>query len=145
MIDPNQAPRGVDPATTREEPAVTRREQTGRLERFALYTTNAVGSMGFFMLIFAWTIGWLAWNYFAPKSARFDPYPAFVLWLFLSNMIQLFLMPLIMIGQNIQSRASDKRAEADLAINRKAEEGVANLLAEIENVKRLLTEHIGAK
>lgn len=37
------------------------------------------------------------------KQLRFDPYAAFVLWLFISNMIQLFLMPLIMLGQNIQA------------------------------------------
>lgn len=37
------------------------------------------------------------------KQLRFDPYAAFVLWLFISKMIQLFLMPLIMLGQNIQA------------------------------------------
>jgi uncharacterized membrane protein len=58
-----------------------------------------------------------AWNSLMPNSVRFDPYPAFVLWLFISIMIQLFLMPLIMMGQNIQSRAADKRAEVDRAIN----------------------------
>ncbi len=41
---------------------------------------------------------------FAPKSLRFDPYPGFVLWLFISNMIQLFLMPLLLIGQNLLGR-----------------------------------------
>src|SRR3984885_3233427 len=91
------------------------------LNRLALWITLHVGSMGFFIAIFTWTVLWLFWNMFAPKSLRFDPYPGFVLWLFISNMIQLFLMPLIMIGQNVQSRHADLRAEADLKINIQAE------------------------
>ncbi|MEO8880340.1 MAG: DUF1003 domain-containing protein [Gemmatimonadaceae bacterium] len=138
MIDPNQAPRGEDAEAHADEPAHSRREKTSRVERFALFITNAVGTIGFFLIVLAWTLVWLLWNTFAPKGARFDPYPAFVLWLFISNMIQLFLMPLIMVGQNIQSRAADKRAEADLAINRRAEQGVKDIRAEIEELKRLL-------
>jgi len=68
-------------------------------ERFAGWSTKAVGTINFFFLILFWTICWLGWNMLAPKILRFDPYPAFVLWLFISNMIQIFLMPLIMVGQ----------------------------------------------
>ena len=64
-----------------------------------------------------------------PKHLRFDPFPAFVLWLFISNMIQLFLMPLIMIGQNLQSNQADFRSETDLKIN---------MLAAVENETILL-------
>ncbi len=88
MIDPNQVPRGEDPQTTDKQPvdpSQTRREQTGRLERFALFITNAVGTIGFFFVVLAWTLGWLLFNSFAPKPYRFDPYPAFVLWLFISE------------------------------------------------------------
>src|SRR5579871_3485310 len=77
------------------------------LNKLALWITEHVGSMNFFMIIFIWTATWLGWNMLAPKEWRFDPYPAFVLWLFISNMIQLFLMPLIMIGQNLQSQHAD--------------------------------------
>ena len=140
MLDPNQAPRGEEADSTNAEAPQTRREKTGPLERFALYITNAVGTIGFFFIVLAWTFGWLAWNSLAPKAARFDPYPAFVLWLFISNMIQLFLMPLIMIGQNIQSRAADKRAEADLAINRRAEQGVKDTLARLDRIEAFLEQ-----
>lgn len=54
--------------------------------------------MGFFFIIFTWTALWLGWNSLVTASFRFDPFPAFVFWLFISNMIQIFLMPLIMIG-----------------------------------------------
>jgi len=101
------------------------------LNRLALWITQHVGSMGFFLAIFGWTAVWLLWNVFAPKSARFDPYPGFVLWLFISNMIQLFLMPLIMIGQNLQGRGAEERAKNDYKVNRKAE-------AEIQEMKTQL-------
>jgi uncharacterized membrane protein len=138
MFDPFLLPRGeeLDDATFAK--GQTRREHTGPLDSFALFTTNAVGTTGFFLVVLAWTFGWLAWNSLMPNSVRFDPYPAFVLWLFISNMIQLFLMPLIMIGQNIQSRAADKRAEADRAINRNAEIGVKELHDRLERIEELL-------
>lgn len=98
-----------------------------KLERFAVYITDKVGSMGFFILIFIWTFGWLMWNIFAPDSLKFDPYPAFVVWLFLSNMIQIFLMPLIMIGQNLQGRHSEMRAERHFKADIKADNYVAEI------------------
>src|SRR6516162_9596138 len=72
---------------------IEHKESLSPLERVALWITNRVGTMGFFLLIFGWTVLWLSWNALAPTALRFDPFPAFVLWLFLSNMIQIFLMP----------------------------------------------------
>ena len=108
------------------------------LDKLAIWITDHVGSMGFFVIIFIWTTGWLGWNIFGPKSLRFDPYPAFVLWLFMSNMIQLFLMPLIMIGQNVQAKASDLRAEADLKINTQAEIEIETILLHLETQNKLI-------
>src|ERR1700744_1321560 len=72
------------------------------LDRLALWITVRVGSMGFFLIIFGWTAIWLGWNMLAPASLQFDPPMAFVFWLFISNVIQILLMPLIMVGQNVQ-------------------------------------------
>lgn len=102
------------------------------LDKVAVWITDHVGSMGFFVIIFLWTAIWLGWNMFAPKAVRFDPFPGFVLWLFISNMIQLFLMPLIMIGQNVQAKHADLRAEADLKINMQAELEIETILSHLE-------------
>ena len=110
------------------------------LDKIAVWITDHVGSMGFFIIIFCWTVIWLSWNMFAPKEARFDPFPAFVLWLFISNMIQLFLMPLIMIGQNVQSRQADLRAEADLKINVKAEFEIETVLSHLEYQNKIMIQ-----
>src|SRR5450432_4276570 len=117
-------------------------KNVSRLDRLALWITNKVGSMGFFVLIFAWTAIWLGWNILAPQNVRFDPYPAFVLWLFISNMIQLFLLPLIMIGQNLQSQHSEHRAETDLKINELAEMENETILIHLENQNAMMLQII---
>lgn len=110
------------------------------LDKLALWITDKVGSMGFFVIIFCWTTCWLTWNIFSPVKMRFDPFPAFVLWLFISNMIQLFLMPLIMIGQNLQSRHADMRAETDLKINELADIENETILIHLENQNEMILE-----
>lgn len=117
---------------------VEHRENLSGLEKFAVWITEHIGTMGFFLLIFAWTVLWLGWNTLGPVSSRFDPFPAFVLWLFISNMIQIFLMPLIMIGQNLQGRHAETRAEADFDVNIKAEREIETVLAHLENQNELI-------
>src|ERR1700733_11705714 len=104
------------------------------LNRLALWITEHVGTMQFFLVIFAWTVGWLFWNMFAPKSMRFDPYPGFVLWLVISNMIQLFLMPLLLIGQNLQGRGAEERAKNDYKVNRKAEMEIQEIKGQLKAI-----------
>jgi uncharacterized membrane protein len=108
------------------------RKKLSNLERLAIWITDRVGTMGFFLMIFGWTCVWLGWNTLAPAAARFDPFPAFVLWLFLSNVIQIFLMPLIMLGQNLQGRHAEARAEADFEVNTKAEREIETILLHLE-------------
>ena len=111
---------------------VEMREKRTRLDKLALWITSHVGTMGFFLVILAWTLVWLGWNTLAPSVVRFDPFPAFVLWLFLSNVIQIFLMPLIMVGQNLQGRHAEARAEADFDVNTKAEAEIEAILLHLE-------------
>ena len=42
------------------------------LNKVALFITDRVGTFGFFLLIFAWTIIWLGWNTLGPASGRFQ-------------------------------------------------------------------------
>ncbi len=110
------------------------------LERLAVKVTESVGSMGFFFVIFGWTLFWLAWNVFGPQELRFDPYPAFVLWLFISNMIQMLLMPLIMIGQSLQNKEASARSKSDFEINFKAEKEIETIIEHLENQEELLKD-----
>ena len=113
---------------------IEHRDSLTYLERFALWITERIGTMGFFFIIFIWTIFWLSWNTFAPVELRFDPLPAFVLWLFISNMIQILLMPLIMVGQNLQGRHAEKRANADYEVNIQSGREIETILLHLENL-----------
>lgn len=116
------------------------RAQLNRSEKFAIAMHRGVGSLGFFFLIISWTVIWLAWNMFGPTDMRFDPAPAFVIWLFASNILQLVLLPVIMVGQNIEGRAAEWRAQKDFEVNRKAEQEIEVIIAHLENQNEMLLE-----
>lgn len=97
------------------------------LDRLALWITNNVGTMGFFLVVFFWTVLWLGWNVLAPTRLQFDPPMGFVLWLFISNLIQILLMPLIMVGQNVISRHAEIRADLDYQVNLRAEQEIQEI------------------
>lgn len=120
------------------------------LERFAVIITERVGTMGFFLIIFFWTALWCGYNIVASEISAlhwkaFDPFPAFVAYLLLSNVIQILLMPLIMVGQNLQGRHSELRAEHDLEVNVKAEDEIEIILQHLERQNQLLLELVKAQ
>lgn len=121
-----------------KEPA----EKTSWLNRLALYITHRVGTIGFFLIILLWSVLWLGWNLFAPSGLRFDPPMGFVLWVFISNLIQILLMPLIMIGQNLQGQNADARAQYDLEVNLKAEEEIEVVLSHLEYQNNILLQMV---
>lgn len=109
-------------------------------DKLAIWVTDKIGTMGFFFLIVGWTAIWLIWNTVGPQSGRFDPYPAFVLWLFISNMVQLFFLPLLLIGQNLEERRSEARAEIDFETNIKAEKEIETILVHLEYQNELIVK-----
>jgi len=114
--------------------------------RVGRVVTAAVGTMGAFYFFALFMAAWMLWQIEARKP--FDPYP-FAFLLFLGNIVQLLLMPLIMVGQNLQTAHADARAEADYEVNRRAEEEIEKLLAglrdidlrTLEIVRRLELDH----
>jgi len=115
-----------------------RQKHLKALDRLAVWITAKVGTMGFFLVIFVWTALWLGWNFLAPKSLRFDPPMGFVFWLFISNVIQILLMPLIMVGQNVQGAYAEARADYDLKVNVRAEQEIEVVLEHLEYQNDLL-------
>ena len=123
------------------------------LDKAAMAVTDKVGSVGFFLIILTWTILWTGYNVIATEIPRlhwkaFDPFPAFVAYLLISNVIQILLMPLIMVGQNLQGRHSETRAQLDFEINQKAEKEVMAVLQRLEHNTDLqlqLMRHLDCK
>lgn len=115
------------------------------LDKLAVQITDRVGSMAFFLAILVWTILWTSYNILASEVPGlhwkpFDPFPAFVAYLLISNVIQILLMPLIMVGQNVQGRHTEIRAQLDFEINQKAESEVMVILHNLEHQTDLLIQ-----
>src|SRR6202011_3844080 len=65
-------------------------ESLSSLDKLAMVITDKVGSMGFFTIIAAWTVLWTGYNILASVVPAlhwhaFDPFPAFVAYLLISN------------------------------------------------------------
>ena len=107
------------------------KESVSPLERTAVFISDHIGTPGFFFVILLWTAVWLSWNLLAPESMKFDKPMSFVFWLFISNCIQILLMPLIMVAQNLQSRHAQLLAETTFEVNKATAESVEVLLRHI--------------
>ncbi len=113
-------------------------ERSSLNERIADKTTAMVGTMYAFYLFALLMAGWILWQgYLANKP--FDPYP-FAFLLFLGNIVQLLLMPLIMVGQNVQGRAQSRQATSDFETNVKAEQEIETVLMHLEHQNELMLE-----
>ncbi len=93
------------------------RESLGAQDRIALVITTAIGTM---YAVYVFAIFMAAWMLFQVVSGKtaFDPYP-FAFLLFMGNIVQLLLMPLIMVGQNLQGRHTEARADEEFRTTQK--------------------------
>lgn len=115
-------------------------EKLTSLEKTALWVTTHIGSMGFFFIILGFNASWMIWNIVASAELVFDSAWSFLILLFINNILQILFMPLIMVGQNLQGRHAEARAEADFEVNTKAEFEIETILAHLENQNELILE-----
>jgi len=121
---------------------VEHKEHLSRLERFAVWVTDNIGTMGFFFFILAFNALWIGWNVVAPYGMVFDESWSFLILLFINNILQILFMPLIMVGQNLQARHSEARAEADYEVNTKSGDEIETILAHLENQNEMMADII---
>jgi uncharacterized membrane protein len=119
---------------------IEHRENLSNLEKFAVWFTNKIGTMGFFFLILIFNVIWIVWNVTAPRDMIFDPGWSFLILLFINNILQILFLPLIMVGQNLQGRHSETRAQADFEVNTKAEDEIETILIHLENQNEMMLE-----
>jgi uncharacterized membrane protein len=101
-------------------------------DKIALYVTNAIGTMYAVYILSLVMIGWVLWQFFLEKKA-FDPYP-FAFLLFLGNIVQLLLMPLIMVGQNVQAKHAELRAEEQFRTTATSFNDIENIMAHLDAI-----------
>ena len=116
------------------ERLAARRRREGEAEplssRIADRITCFTGSMRFVVLHVLLFGGWIGWNLLG--SPKFDP--SFVVLAMVASVEAIFLSTFVLISQNRQAAAADRRADLDLHINLLAEHElsrVADLVARI--------------
>src|SRR5579875_3085020 len=92
----------------RKAVALTADEHVGFNGWLAALITKGFGSMWAFYALVVWMFAWMLLASMGLSVFRFDRYP-FTFLLFLSNLVQLWALPVLAVGQQVLSRASDKR------------------------------------
>lgn len=121
-------------------PRLTKDEQIGFSGQLALFVTNVFGSMGSFYVLTLWMVSWIIFASLGVGFFSQDPYP-FTFLLFLSNIVQLLALPILAVGQQVLSRASDKQAEQTF----KDAEAILKLQDEVNKLMKInnqLTQEI---
>ncbi len=119
---------------------VIHHNRMSKMDKLALFVTERIGTMGFFFILLIWTLIWLVWNLLVPNHLRFDPYPAYVILLLVSNLIQLLLLPLLLISQNLQNRHAEIRAEHEYQTNLKVEQEIEHISDQLKKQQETLTQ-----
>lgn len=111
-------------------------ESFGQLsERFARY----MGTPKFLIQMTVFIIAWMAWNFAAPTSDRFDPYTFTFLTLILSLQAS-YAAPLILLAQNRQESREKVMLESDRARAERSLSDTEYLAREIADIRRTLSD-----
>lgn len=113
-----------------QNPNEIHKKVLGTQDKIALAITTAIGTMYAVYVFALFMAGWMLWqSAFAAKP--FDPFP-FAFLLFLGNIVQLLLMPLIMVGQNIQGKHSEIRAEEEYKTTTSSYKDIEHILIHLD-------------
>lgn len=133
----------ADYLVSRYQPKDVNRRHKEKLsfqDRIALLMTGIVGTMYavyFFSLSFA---GWMLWQtYF--DAQPFDPFP-FAFMLFISNIVGLLVMPLIMVGQNLQGRHAEIRAEEEFQTTSSSYQDLEQILLHLDKQDKQMQKQL---
>lgn len=100
-------------------------------DKLAVLITKAFGSMPALYVLIAWMFGWMilsGLNFWLFANDKF-PYPFL---LFCSNLVQLWALPAIMVGQNVLNRKTELQANEDYLINQKSFHDLEEIMLHLE-------------
>lgn len=121
----------------REERLARRTAQERAVDAF----TTFAGSMSFVYLHAGILVLWLVANTGHLGLRPWDPYP-FVMLAMAASVEAIFISTFVLIGQNRQSEAADRRADLDLQINLLAEHEITRLVTMVEAIGQKLGTEI---
>ncbi len=97
-------------------------------DRLALIITAAIGSMYAVYALTFFVCSWMWWQ--SSSTHPFDPFP-YVFMIFISNILQLILLPLILVGQNIANRHAQLRAEEEYQTTKTILKDIEKILTQL--------------
>lgn len=103
------------------------KSRLSRTDKIALFITNKVGTMGFFYICAIMVTIPLFFKSTMPVIQYIS-----------SGYLQLILLPLILVGQNLQSRHSELRAQHDYETNVRAEKEIESILLHLEKQDQIM-------
>lgn len=105
------------------------RSRLSKTDKIALFITTRIGTMGFFYFCLILVSLPLIFSSAMPVVQYLS-----------SGYLQLILLPLILVGQNLQSRHSELRAQHDYETNLKAEKEIEAILLHLEKQDEIMLE-----
>jgi len=105
------------------------KSRLSKTDKLALFITTRVGTMGFFYFCLALVTLPLIFSSTMPIVQYLS-----------SGYLQLILLPLILVGQSLQSRHAELRAQHDYETNLKAEKEIEAILLHLEKQDEIMLE-----
>ncbi|MCX6705225.1 MAG: DUF1003 domain-containing protein [Candidatus Woesebacteria bacterium] len=105
------------------------KSRLSKTDKIALFITTRIGTMGFFYFCLALVSLPLIFSSTMPVVQYLS-----------SGYLQLILLPLILVGQNLQSRHAELRAQHDYETNLKAEKEIEAILLHLEKQDEIMLE-----
>lgn len=112
-------------------------------QRMADKITCVIGNWTFLIIETIVLMGWLALNIIG-WIKHWDPYP-FVFLNLLVGLQAAYAAPVILMSQNRTEERDQKKAEADLATDRKAEREIEQIQAKLERIERKINDILSQK
>ncbi len=112
-----------------KNPNEIHRSHLSAMDKMALSVTNTVGTMGFVFACVILVAIPLIFNSALPIVQYIS-----------SGILQLILLPLILVGQNLQGRHAELRAQHDFETNVKAEKEIETVLLHLEKQDEMMLE-----
>lgn len=113
-----------------------RRVKRTLAQRYTDALAEGMGSWGFLIGSILLIGAWIAMNILMIQY-QWDPYPFILLNLTLSS-ISALQAPIILMSQNRQAERDRRNAHYDYLVNRKAEQEIRDMQADLEEIKELI-------
>lgn len=110
-------------------------------EKLSDLVSKQLGTWKFISILSAITAFWIAWNVYAPKNKKFDPFPFIALNLGYS-FLSAYTAPILLMSASRQAEADRKRSIENLTIDRMDHQHIDSMLHKIEAMEESLFEAV---